>query len=102
MNFVKRQMVKAALGVALVCALKVESPVGDVHGQVRLVHRKVFDPDLDDLGVDLDAESRSGGVRLAEHFSVDGKVSKKRVDGAVNGGGPELRVNTGSGSISVL
>lgn len=55
-----------------------------------------------DANFDLEAESRSGGVRLAEHFSVDGKVSKKRVDGAVNGGGPELRVDTGSGSISIL
>ena len=55
-----------------------------------------------DASFDLDAESRSGGVRLAEHFSVDGKTSKKRVDGAVNGGGPELRVDTGSGNISVL
>jgi DUF4097 and DUF4098 domain-containing protein YvlB len=56
----------------------------------------------DDASFDLNAESNSGGVRVAEHFSVEGKVSRKHVKGAVNGGGPELRIDTGSGSIRVL
>ena len=55
-----------------------------------------------DATFNLDAESNSGRVRVAEHFSVDGKVEKRHVEGAVNGGGPELRVNSGSGSIRIL
>jgi hypothetical protein len=56
----------------------------------------------DDASFDLNAESNSGGVRVAEHFSVEGKITKKHIKAAVNGGGPELRIDTGSGSIRVL
>lgn len=54
-----------------------------------------------DATFNLDADSNSGGVHIAEHFSVDGKVSRKHVEGAVNGGGPLLRIDAGSGSIRV-
>lgn len=56
----------------------------------------------DDASFVLDAESNSGGVRIDDRFSVDGKVSKKRVKGVVNGGGPELRIDSGSGGIRIL
>ena len=55
----------------------------------------------DDAAFDLDAESRSGGIRVADHFAFDGSTSKKHVKGTVNGGGPELRIDTGSGAVKV-
>lgn len=55
----------------------------------------------DDAAFDLDAETNSGGIRVAEHFSFDGTSSKKHMKGAVNGGGPRLRIETSSGGIRV-
>ena len=55
----------------------------------------------DDAAFDLDAESRSGGITIDHPLTVTGAVSKKHVKGQVRGGGPMLRVDTGSGSIRV-
>ena len=55
----------------------------------------------DDAAFNLDAESRTGGIHIAEHFPVQGQISKKHVKGAVNGGGHRLRIDTGSGTIRV-
>lgn len=51
-------------------------------------------------GFTLDAESRSGSVTLAG-VSVSGSVAKRSVRGAVEGGGPIVRVRTGSGAIRI-
>ena len=55
----------------------------------------------DDAGFDLDAETNSGGISIAGHFPVEGRISKKHVEGSVNGGGPRLLIDTGSGGIKV-
>ncbi|MGK0373551.1 MAG: hypothetical protein ACJA2E_000018 [Arenicella sp.] len=51
------------------------------------------------IAVDLIA-STSGG-RVSSEFAVDGSVKKTRIEGKVNGGGPELVLKTSGGSVRV-
>ena len=51
-------------------------------------------------GFELDAESRSGSVTLVG-ASVSGSATKRSAKGAVQGGGPLVRVRSGSGSIRI-
>jgi DUF4097 and DUF4098 domain-containing protein YvlB len=55
----------------------------------------------DDAAFALDAESRSGGITVDHPLMVQGKISKRHIRGEVRGGGPLLKVDTGSGSIRV-
>lgn len=55
----------------------------------------------DDAAFTLDAESDSGGIVVDHPLMVQGEVSKKHVRGEVRGGGPLLRIDTGSGAIRV-
>jgi hypothetical protein len=52
-------------------------------------------------GVDLDAETAGGAVRLAKGLEVEGSTDSRRVVGRVNGGGPPLRLRTAGGAIVV-
>jgi len=54
-----------------------------------------------DAAFELDAESNSGGIDIDHPLTVEGRISKKHVVGKVRGGGPLLRINTGSGRIRV-
>jgi hypothetical protein len=51
-------------------------------------------------GFNVDASSRSGSIKV-EGSPVQGSVSKDKVIGTVRGGGPILRVTTGSGAIRI-
>ena len=55
----------------------------------------------DDAAFDLNAESRSGGITIEHPLTMEGKISKKHVEGEVRGGGHLLEIDTGSGSIRV-
>ena len=55
----------------------------------------------DDAAFTLDAETNSGGITVNHPLEVEGKTSKKHVRASVRGGGPLLRIDTGSGSISI-
>lgn len=55
----------------------------------------------DDAAFQLDAESSSGGITIDHPVTVQGKVSKRHLRGEVRGGGSELYIDTGSGSIKV-
>ena len=55
----------------------------------------------DDAAFRLDAESNSGSIVVDHPLTLQGKVSKKHVQGEVRGGGPLLRIDTGSGQIRV-
>lgn len=52
-------------------------------------------------GFTLDASSGSGGIHLEHEMSVQGNVSRNHVTGKVNGGGPTVRIETGSGSVHI-
>jgi DUF4097 and DUF4098 domain-containing protein YvlB len=49
----------------------------------------------------LDAESNSGGIVVDHPLTIQGKASKRHLRGEVRGGGPLLKIDTGSGGIRV-
>ncbi|WP_446742127.1 DUF4097 family beta strand repeat-containing protein [Silvibacterium acidisoli] len=49
----------------------------------------------------LDASTGSGDIQSDPPISVHGNLGKHHITGEVNGGGPTVRVSTGSGDISV-
>lgn len=55
----------------------------------------------DDAAFTLDAESHSGGITIDHPVEVQGKISKRHIKGEVRGGGPLLKIDSGSGSIKI-
>jgi len=51
------------------------------------------------IAVDVDASTSVGNV--TSDFAVDGQVTRSSVRGAINGGGPQLRLRTSAGSIRI-
>jgi len=49
----------------------------------------------------LDASTGSGDIHSDHEMSVQGSFSKHHISGKINGGGPTIRVETGSGDIRV-
>jgi hypothetical protein len=49
----------------------------------------------------LDAESGSGSIHTDQEMTTQGTSNRHHVSGKINGGGPTVRVETGSGSIRV-
>jgi hypothetical protein len=49
----------------------------------------------------LVADTGSGSVNVAQPISMQGSLNRHHITGAVNGGGPTIRANTGSGDISI-
>jgi hypothetical protein len=49
----------------------------------------------------LDADTGSGDINVSQPITMQGSLNKHHVTGAVNGGGPTIRVGTGSGDIQV-
>ena len=54
---------------------------------------------LPESKIDLDA-STSGG-RVKTDFKVNGRIKKQSIRGEINGGGPELRLRTSGGSVTI-
>jgi Putative adhesin len=52
-----------------------------------------------DLAADLEATTGDGHITSDIPITVEGIISKSRVHGKMNGGGQELIVHTGDGSI---
>lgn len=49
----------------------------------------------------LNASTGSGSVHTAQPIAMQGEINKHHVNGTVNGGGPTIRANTGSGDITI-
>jgi hypothetical protein len=49
----------------------------------------------------LDAESGSGSIHTDQEMTTQGTADRHHIVGKINGGGPTVRVETGSGSIRV-
>jgi hypothetical protein len=49
----------------------------------------------------LDADTGSGTINVAQPITMQGSLNHHHVSGAVNGGGPTIRANTGSGDIEI-
>jgi hypothetical protein len=50
----------------------------------------------------LNAGTGSGSIRTAQPIAMQGEINQHHVTGTVNGGGPTIHANTGSGDISIL
>lgn len=55
----------------------------------------------DDAAFQLDAESSSGSIVVDHPVTVQGKISKRHLRGEVRGGGDLLKIDSGSGGITV-
>jgi hypothetical protein len=49
----------------------------------------------------LDADTGSGSINVSQPITMQGSLNRHHVSGVVNGGGPTIRANTGSGDIQV-
>jgi DUF4097 and DUF4098 domain-containing protein YvlB len=49
----------------------------------------------------LDAETGSGSIHTDQPISMQGSLEKHHITGNVNGGGPTVKVETGSGSVRI-
>nr|WP_263365834.1 DUF4097 domain-containing protein [Edaphobacter bradus] len=49
----------------------------------------------------LNADTGSGSIRVDQPITMQGSLNRHHVSGVVNGGGPTIRANTGSGDITV-
>lgn len=71
-----------------------EWQIGTGSGSVRL-HLPA------NAGFTLDAQASSGGIESSLPLTMQGGINRHHVHGVVAGGGPEVRVSTGSGSIRI-
>lgn len=55
----------------------------------------------DDAGFEVDAYSNSGRIVVEHPLTIEGRIDKKHVEGKVRGGGPMLKIDTGSGGIRI-
>jgi hypothetical protein len=49
----------------------------------------------------LDAETGSGSIHTDQPITLQGSLEKHHITGSVNGGGPTVKVETGSGSVRI-
>jgi DUF4097 and DUF4098 domain-containing protein YvlB len=49
----------------------------------------------------LVADTGSGSVNVSQPISMQGSLNRHHISGTVNGGGPTIHANTGSGDISI-
>ena len=49
----------------------------------------------------VDADTGSGSIRIQQPFTMQGDINRHHVTAAVNGGGPAIKAQTGSGDIQI-
>ncbi len=54
-----------------------------------------------DAGMNIDAETGSGSIHTDREMTTQGTSSRHHVTGKINGGGPLVKMETGSGSIRI-
>jgi hypothetical protein len=62
-------------------------------GSVRLI--------IGNAHFNLDADTGSGSINVSQPITMQGSLNRHHVSGVVNGGGPTIRVGTGSGDIQI-
>jgi hypothetical protein len=62
-------------------------------GSVRLI--------VGNAHFNFDAETGSGSINVSQPITMQGSLNRHHVSGVVNGGGPTIKVGTGSGDIQV-
>jgi hypothetical protein len=68
---------------------KLSTGSGNVHLTVGSAH------------FNLDADTGSGNISVAQPMTMQGSLNRHHVNAVVNGGGPTLRIGTGSGDIQI-
>jgi DUF4097 and DUF4098 domain-containing protein YvlB len=68
---------------------KLSTGSGNVHLAVGSAH------------FNLDADTGSGNISVAQPMTMQGSLNRHHVNATVNGGGPTLRIGTGSGDIQI-
>lgn len=51
--------------------------------------------------IKLNIYASTSGGRVSSEFEVEGKIKKTKIDGKINGGGPELTLKTSGGSVRI-
>ena len=51
--------------------------------------------------VAVNLSAKTSGGRVSSEFTVDGKITKRSIEGTINGGGPELVLKTSGGSVRI-
>ena len=54
-----------------------------------------------DMKVDLDAKTSGGRVRTSFPVTMQGVISRRKLQGKINGGGPEIYLRTSGGNITI-
>jgi DUF4097 and DUF4098 domain-containing protein YvlB len=54
-----------------------------------------------DARYNVDLHSGSGGIHVNHTLLTQGSMDKHHITGSVNGGGPTVRAQTGSGSVTI-
>ena len=49
----------------------------------------------------VNASTGSGGVHIEQPFAMQGDINRHHVTASVNGGGPVIKADTGSGDIHI-
>jgi len=52
-------------------------------------------------GVAVNLSAKTSGGRASSEFSVNGRTTKRSIEGTINGGGPELILKTSGGSVRI-
>ena len=54
-----------------------------------------------DARLNLQADTGSGGIQVDRPITMQTSNSKHHISGSINGGGPTVRLSTGSGGITI-
>jgi DUF4097 and DUF4098 domain-containing protein YvlB len=53
------------------------------------------------IGITINAEAGSGGIQCDHEVATQGELGRHHLEGKINGGGPTVRIETGSGAIRI-
>ena len=90
-------------------ALRAQTGSGDIEASGQITADSKLDTGSGsvrlDLGpqarLNLDASTGSGSIHTAQTINMQGSLNRNHVTGTINGGGPPVRINTGSGDIEI-
>jgi DUF4097 and DUF4098 domain-containing protein YvlB len=52
--------------------------------------------------IQVNLKASTSGERVSSDFLVNGEISKRKVEGEINGGGPNLILHTSGGNIKII
>lgn len=75
--------------------------VGEAEGDLQTSGGSIEAELPEGAGVDLDATTSGGRVRMEDEMSLVGHVGHNSIKGELNGGGPRLRLKTSGGNVKL-